>query len=228
MIPKSQNSERTSRILYTVLVLVLVVLTVVFVVSSIASRRTEEPAETTDGTSLESATLATDEKPITTTPPETSATEPTGNENKLPTFTLPIDSSLLSPFNNTVPVYSLTMNDYRTHSGVDVSAPLGTAVEAAADGIVKEIYADPMMGNCVTIAHSGDCVTVYQNLSDEVPAGLEPGTAVSKGDVIGSVGESAIIEIAEEPHLHFEIQISGVSVNPEDYLTFPENGNYED
>ncbi len=227
MTPKSHNQERTSRILYTVLVLVLVVLTVVFVVSSIASRRTDAPAETTDGTSLESATLSTEEKP-TTTAPETSATEPTGNENKLPTFALPIDSSLLSPFNNTVPVYSLTMNDYRTHSGVDVSAPLGTAVEAAADGIIKEIYADPMMGNCVTIAHAGDCVTVYKNLSGEVPAGLEPGSAVSKGDVIGSVGESAIIEIAEEPHLHFEIQISGVSVNPEDYLTFPENGNYED
>ena len=50
-----------------------------------------------------------------------------------------------------IPVYSLTMNDYRAHTGIDIAASLGSEVVAASSGIVCRVWSDPMMGQSVTI-----------------------------------------------------------------------------
>ena len=73
-----------------------------------------------------------------------------------------------------------------------------------------------MMGNTVVISHDADSQTVYQNLANDILVSV--GDNVFGGDIIGAVGESAIIEIAEEPHLHFEMVIGTERVNPIDYL----------
>lgn len=74
------------------------------------------------------------------------------------------------------------------------------------------------MGYCIAVQHSGDCLTVYKNLSEELPGGIAEGASVRSGQLIASVGESAMIEIAEEPHLHFEMTIEELAVDPLEYF----------
>ena len=108
-------------------------------------------------------------------------------------------------------------DSYRTHDGIDICAGAGEGVMAAADGIVTEVYAHPMMGTTVVIRHDGDAESVYQNLAEDVAVSV--GDTVKSGEVLGAVGESALIEIAEEPHLHFALRVAGKSVNPLDYIS---------
>lgn len=115
-------------------------------------------------------------------------------------------------------LYTPTMNDFRTHDGIDIAADIGSPVCAFADGIVADVYNDPFMGTTVVIKHSGGLVSSYSNLSSELPQGITVGAAVKVGDTIGGVGETAIVESAEVPHVHFEIYKDELCVNPEDYL----------
>ena len=94
-----------------------------------------------------------------------------------------------------------------------------TAVMAAADGKVSEILDDPFFGKTVKITHNGEGVTIYSNLAAELAEGLEVGKEVKCGQVIGCVGETASREIAEEPHLHFEMTVAGKSVDPMTYIS---------
>ena len=92
-------------------------------------------------------------------------------------------------------------------------------VVAAADGVISQIWDDPMMGKCVAISHSGDAYTIYKNLDPTLPEGTAVGCAVKAGDTIGNVGQSAVLELAEEPHLHFEMTVGGLSVDPLEYFS---------
>lgn len=90
------------------------------------------------------------------------------------------------------------------------------------------------MGKCVAIKHGGDAYTIYKNLAAELPAGVIVGATVKAGDIIGTVGESAMVELADEPHLHVEMTVKGLQVDPTDYLdedamaTLGEDTNFED
>jgi len=113
-------------------------------------------------------------------------------------------------------VYSKTLEDWRTHSGLDISSSRGTAVKAAADGYVYQIKNDPRFGITIILNHSDGVKTVYSNLAsgDYVVTNQN----VKAGDVIGSIGNTALFETAEPAHLHFEVLINDAYVDPKDYL----------
>ena len=127
---------------------------------------------------------------------------------------------LLKEYDIEMPVYSLTMNDYRVHTGIDILADIGAPVMAIAEGTVKNVYNDPMMGNCISISHANGLTSYYMGLSDEVYDGIEEGAPVYCGLPISSVGDSTLVEIAEETHLHFEMKKDGKYVNPMDYVSY--------
>ena len=135
-------------------------------------------------------------------------------------FTKPVEGYLLKAHDIDMPVYSLTMNDYRVHAGIDILAEPGAPVMAVAEGKIENIYNDPMMGNCITISHSDGLTSHYKGLSDEVCDGIQEGALVYCGQVISSVGDSTLIEIAEESHLHFEMKKDGNYVNPTEYVSY--------
>ena len=135
-------------------------------------------------------------------------------------FTAPADGYVIKGYDLEQPVYSLTMNDYRVHAAADITSSIGGAVFACADGTIRDIYEDAFMGWCVTVDHGGGLETHYMNLTGNFPQGVEEGAAVECGQVIGAVGESAIIEIADTPHLHFEMKLDGISVNPAEFIRF--------
>ena len=101
------------------------------------------------------------------------------------------------------------------HEGVDLVAPAGTPVHAAADGIVVGAAPNGRYGNWIRIDHGGKLATVYGHLSAFAP-GIEAGTTVARGELIGFVGSTGRSTGA---HLHFETQIDGKPVNP---ITHPD------
>jgi murein DD-endopeptidase MepM/ murein hydrolase activator NlpD len=111
------------------------------------------------------------------------------------------------------------MEDYRLHLGVDISAAVGTPVYAVADGTVESVVFHPMMGQTVVITHADGYKSVYQNMQTAVPSGIQTGAAVKAGDTVGTIGDTALIEISEDPHLHFELYKDDVCANPLSHFT---------
>ena len=135
-----------------------------------------------------------------------------------PTYTMPVAGNVTKAFSHDVLVYSETMNDYRVHNGVDLASAVGTPVKAFTAGVVESIYEDPLMGYTMVIDHGNDTKSYYCNLSEVLPDGIEQNAQVKEGQVIGGVGESNLIECAEEPHLHFEVSVNGQFVDPMSYF----------
>lgn len=201
---EKENSKNT-RAFYLTLAVVLAVIAILIIATVAARRSTENPPID------ESSSSGTE-----------SETNPTISEtDTLPEFSLPVDGEISFDFSDSVPVFSPTMDDWRTHLGVDVLAELGSEVFAVADGTVTNVWDDPFMGTCVSIEHSGNAVSIYKNLAKDVGDGIVIGCSVKAGDVIGSVGETAMNEIAQEPHLHFEMTVKGETVDPKNHLKFP-------
>jgi murein DD-endopeptidase MepM/ murein hydrolase activator NlpD len=96
------------------------------------------------------------------------------------------------------------------HEGVDLVAPAGTAVYAAADGVVVGAAPNGRYGNWIRIEHAGRLATVYGHLSAFAP-GIEPGETVVRGELVGFVGSTGRSTGA---HLHFELLSDGKPVNP--------------
>lgn len=137
---------------------------------------------------------------------------------KVPSLSLPVSGVLSSKHDPELQVYSPTMNDYRVHLGIDINTTEGAAVYAAADGTVEKVWEDPMMGYCIAIAHGADSCTVYKNLAKTVAEGVAEGAKVNEGQLIGAIGDSAMLEVAHEPHLHFEMTVSGIQIDPLKYF----------
>ncbi len=100
------------------------------------------------------------------------------------------------------------------HTGVDLAAPLGTPVMAAADGIVVAVaHTYVGYGNYVMIAHGGGVITLYAHLLE---TDVNVGDRVARGKRIGLEGSTGL---STGPHLHFEVRINDQVVDPMRYLT---------
>ena len=155
---------------------------------------------------------------------QTAAPDP-DDGSKLPVFVSPVSGTVAKQHDLTTPVYSMTMQEYRVHKGVDITTSEKAPVYAVAAGVVKDVYKDPLMGWCVTISHSGNAESLYANLTEDVQDALTVGQSVTEGQVIGAVGGSALLELADEPHLHFELSVGGSLVDPEDYIAITTNAS---
>lgn len=98
------------------------------------------------------------------------------------------------------------------HAGLDISAPLDTRVEAAADGIVFHAGPDNGYGNSILVDHGYGITTKYGHLSKIYVA---IGQEVIRGQVIGAVG---LTGRTTGPHLHYEVHVQETPVNPAKYL----------
>ena len=128
----------------------------------------------------------------------------------------PLKGEVLMAFSMDQLVYSPTLEDWRTHDGVDISATPGTTVLAATAGTVSSVEDDPLMGSTVVIEHEGGYTTTYSNLQ-ATPTVL-PGDLVTAGQIIGAVGSTAAAESAQSPHLHFSVTQDGEAMDPEEFL----------
>ncbi len=128
----------------------------------------------------------------------------------------PVLGEISKEFSGEELVYSKTMEDWRVHEGIDFKAKISEDVMAVADGTVEGLSGDGMLGVCLVISHPDGVQTIYGNLEEgSVP---EVGTQVKTGQVIGRVGNTAVAEINEESHIHFEVRKDGKAENPHDYF----------
>lgn len=112
--------------------------------------------------------------------------------------------------------YNETTRDWRTHEGVDFRCEAGQAVTAAADGTVYTVYEDKSYGMTVVVQHANGYTTHYANLSKEIPVSV--GDRVKAGQVIGTVGDTACVETALAPHLHFAVYKNNAPVDPAEFF----------
>ena len=128
----------------------------------------------------------------------------------------PLNGEVLMAFSMKELVYSPTLEDWRTHDGVDISAKPGTTVLSASSGTVSAVVDDPLMGTMVVIDHDGGYQTTYANL--QATPTVSVGDTVSAGQIIGAVGRTAAAEAAQSPHLHFSVSKNGELMDPDEYL----------
>ena len=131
-------------------------------------------------------------------------------------FEKPVEGEIVKEFAKDNLLYSATLQEWTVHTGVDISAEKTTVVKAAEAGTVKSIKNDPRYGLTIVVEHANGFETVYANLlSSEF---VVEGEKVEKGQSLGTVGNTAAFEIADEPHLHFEILKDSIQVDPSIYL----------
>lgn len=133
-------------------------------------------------------------------------------------FEAPLKGEIIREYAKDSLVYSNTLQEWVTHNGIDIKADKTSVVKAASKGKVSSIKNDPRYGLTVIITHDGGYQTVYSNLltSEFVVKGEQ----VEAGQSIGTVGNSASFEVADEYHLHFELLKDNEYVNPEVYINF--------
>ena len=143
----------------------------------------------------------------------TEAAEPTAGKLKT---CLPVQGEVLSPYAMEVLSYNQTTRDWRIHNGIDLAAPAGTQVVAAADGEVYTVYEVDTMGTTVVIRHDGGYTTRYCSLAAEVA--VSAGQPVTMGQPIGAVGTTALMENALGDHVHFSVMKDDEPVDPMSFI----------
>ncbi|MGE5568989.1 MAG: peptidoglycan DD-metalloendopeptidase family protein [Rhodospirillales bacterium] len=121
----------------------------------------------------------------------------------------PVEGTLRGHFGSRTDPFS---GEGAFHRGVDISAPAGTPVRAAADGFVAQAQFMSGYGRVVIIDHGNGLQTYYAHLSRFA---VVPGQEIRQGEVIGAVGSSGR---ATAPHLHYEVRLQGRAENPIRYM----------
>lgn len=98
----------------------------------------------------------------------------------------------------------------KMHKGMDFAAPTGTKVFASADGVIERAGRFSSFGNYIRIRHSSKLSTAYAHLNGYAK-GIRPGVRVKQGQLIGYVGTTGR---STGPHLHYEVMVNNVQVNP--------------
>ena len=128
----------------------------------------------------------------------------------------PIEGNEVAAYSMDCLSYNQTTRDWRVHNGVDIAAPEGTQVLAAAEGTVYAAYEDDTMGYTVVIRHTGGYTTTYSSLSEELA--VKTGDTVTLGQAIGCVGDTALVETAIGSHVHFGVTYQNTPMDPNDFL----------
>ncbi len=123
----------------------------------------------------------------------------------------PVMGRITSSFGETRQV--LSSGGTRPHRGVDIASPIGTAILAPADGVVKFTGWGQEYGRCICIDHGHGFSTMYGHLKE---FSVKAGAKVKKGQTIGKVG---LTGQTNGPHLHYVIYFHGNPVNPAGFLT---------
>ncbi len=145
--------------------------------------------------------------------------EPVAQPEDRPTatvYTWPVNGEILRDFSVETLALDPTLQDWRTHGGLDLAAAEGSKVIAMCSGTVSKVYRDGLMGATVMIDHGNGLTSALCSLG-EAPS-VKEGDAVETGTVVGTVGNTAIAEIGVPSHIHLETWLNGERVDPMDYL----------
>ena len=155
-------------------------------------------------------------EPEQTDTPAAAIVSPTPPPTPAALFVWPVNGAVVTAFSGDTPIYDKTMGDWRIHNGIDIESPVNTKVVSMASGVVLEIYDDALLGTTVVVDHGGGLKSVYANLMAQPTVSISQ--SVGCGEVIGSVGNTALGEWSVVSHLHFEVVLDGIQQDPESYM----------
>ncbi len=115
-------------------------------------------------------------------------------------------------------IYSRTLDQWTTHTGVDIASAKGSEVYSVFAGTVTEVYNDDSLGFMVEVTGKNGMTAVYGNLKSDPIA--KEGARLNAGDLIGYVGDTAVSECGDRSHVHFELLKNDKYVDPKDYVLF--------
>jgi murein DD-endopeptidase MepM/ murein hydrolase activator NlpD len=209
---KFSDQPMRVKIIYSIVVAVLCISAIVIGTLSVANKKDETQTPITppasDGSSEENGGGGADNTP---------------QKPEKVVYNMPASGEIVKSHSLDTPVFSATLGDWRIHKGIDISCEVGTEVYSVAKGEVSAIYKDPFLGRTVEITHEGGVKSVYSNLKNEEVA-VNVGDKIDGGTLIGVVGDTSLTELADESHLHFEMKLNDVSVNPLDYISQKSEG----
>ena len=129
---------------------------------------------------------------------------------------LPSSGRILSSFSGGQLVYYETLDDWRSHQGVDIEARVGEDVYICESGVVEKIYKNNM-GGCILVDHENGYKSLYACLGETDL--VKVGDKLSMGETIGRVGDTAVGDLVTTPHVHFEMYREGIAIDPLDIIT---------
>ena len=133
-----------------------------------------------------------------------------------PEYVWPVSGDIKRAYHVNQLRYDATMGDWRIHDGIDIASAVGSSVFACRDGRVESIRNDDLYGTVLTIDHGDGTKSVYANLADITAVNADD--FIKSGEVLGAVGDTAICEAIQEPHLHFAMSVNGESADPLAFL----------
>ena len=219
---REQKKKKDRAALALVLCFCVVALTSVFVVKSslnkINAERTDMEISKNTKTESENTEAAARTPVIDSKDTGTKSKGNNTSEDTSPSvdYAAPLKGKIQMEYSMDMPIYSKTLDQYMTHPGIDIAAPLSTKVKAIADGTITKVVEDDRYGMTVEITHENGIISTYSNLAKQGLA--EMGDVVEQGQIIGAVGETALFEMLEESHLHLEMTKDSAYVDPTDYI----------
>lgn len=187
-------------------------------VNNIVTNNTTKQSNTTNATTTNTASksVSKSKKNAKNSTKQDNTTQSTTKETKEISFAKPVEGDVIREFAKDNLVYSETLQEWVTHLGIDIKANKTTVVKASADGTIRSIKNDPRYGLTIIIDHNDGYQTIYSNLL--TTEFVVEGEKVKQGQSIGTVGNTAVFEISDESHLHFEILKDSEQLDPNIYI----------
>ncbi len=150
-----------------------------------------------------------------------SGTANIGGEEVIPTasttYVLPMnDATIAKDYSSKELQYNDTLKQWEIHRAIDLVSDDAT-VMAIADGTVSNVYTNYLEGTVIEITHSDGLISIYKSLSSDVTVSI--GDSVSAGQVIGYASTSMAEELNTGAHLHLQLTLNGILVDPNDYIS---------
>ena len=192
-------------------------------ISSASERNSSVPVEQASrdeykpGSAFDAADAAVPKRdaPVDQSGSESSFAETFNFIKKEQKFTMPMEGNILRGHSGGELVKYDSLNEWRTHDGIDIEAAAGAEVKAAAAGTVKTVKNDPLWGWTVELEHDGGFTTIYCGLAEP---SLTEGGEVAAGQVLGALGDGNLAEVSDPAHLHFAMKQDGKFIDPSEKL----------
>ena len=133
------------------------------------------------------------------------------------TYVVPMkNATVVKDYSGSELQYNDTLKQWEIHKAIDFKASDVLDVYAVADGTVSNVYTNYLEGTVIESSHANGVVSICRSMASDV--NVKVGGEVSAGQVIGQVSDGMAQELNTGAHLHFEMTVDGVKVDPNDYL----------
>ena len=127
-------------------------------------------------------------------------------------LSMPLNGEVILEYNEEVPAYFQTLDQYKINKSLLIQADVGTEVKAVADGVVEKIENTKDKGFLVTVYHGNGYKSVYGQLSDDL--NVQDGDVITEGKIIGYVDEPTSYYLLEGSHLYYQFLENEEPINP--------------